>query len=109
MSAIDLNEIEEKEIVPGCWARFVHTENLTIAYWNIKADYILPEHSHPNEQIVNVIKGKLELTIDGKQYLAEPGKVFILPPDVKHAGKGLTDCRVIDVFYPVREDLKKSD
>lgn len=109
MSVIDLNEIKEKEIVPGCWARFIHSDNLTIAYWNIKADYILPEHTHPHEQIVNVIKGKLELTIEGKPHIAEPGKVFILPPNVKHAGKGLTDCQVIDVFYPVREDYRKLD
>ncbi|MGB3340301.1 MAG: cupin domain-containing protein [bacterium] len=109
MSVIDLNEMEEKEIVPGCWAKFIHSENLTVAYWNIKANYTLPEHKHPHEQIVNVIAGKLELTIEGKPYLAEPGKVFILPPNLNHSGKGLTDCRVIDVFYPVREDYKKSD
>jgi quercetin dioxygenase-like cupin family protein len=109
MTTIDLNEIKEKEIVPGCWARFIHSENISVAYWNIKANYILPEHSHPHEQIVNVIEGKLELTINGKKHIAEPGKVYILPPHVKHSGKGLIDCRVIDVFYPVREDYKKSD
>ena len=109
MATIDLSKIQEKEIVPGCWARFVHSDNMTIAYWNIKANYILPEHTHPHEQIVNVIEGRLELTIEGKAHIAEPGKVFILPPNIKHAGKGLTDCRVIDVFYPVRDDYRRTN
>lgn len=25
---------------------------------------------------------------------------------VPHSGRALTDCRVIDVFYPVREDYR---
>lgn len=34
------------------------------------------------------------------------GEVLIVPPDVKHKGKAITDCYVIDVFYPIREDYQ---
>ena len=51
---------EMREIVPGFRGRFVHTENMTFVYWDIKAGSILPDHSHPHEQVVTVIEGELE-------------------------------------------------
>lgn len=102
----NLNDMEEKEIVPGYRAKFIHTENMTIAYWNIKANHTMPEHSHPHEQVVNLTEGKFELTIDGKAQRAEPGTVIIIPPNAKHSGIAITDCRILDVFYPVREDYR---
>ena len=102
----NLNDIDCKEIVPGFRAKFVHSENMTFAYWDIEAGSELPEHSHPQEQVASVIKGKLELTIDGKTQILEPGSVAIIPTNTKHSGKAITDCQSIDVFYPVREDYR---
>ncbi|MCD4788542.1 MAG: hypothetical protein K8R37_00970, partial [Bacteroidales bacterium] len=65
MSFIELKEVEEKEIVPGYKARFIHSEDMTVASWNIKKGYSLPEHSHLHEQISCVTDGEFELTIDG--------------------------------------------
>ncbi|MCZ6701961.1 MAG: cupin domain-containing protein [Ignavibacteria bacterium] len=104
MNKIDLNIIEEKEIVPGYFARFVHSENMTIAYWNIKAGSSLPAHSHPHEQISSMIKGEFELTVDGTPHILKPNDVFIIPSGISHSGKAITDCKIIDTFYPVRED-----
>ena len=57
-------------------------------------------------QIVNVISGKLELTIDKETRVLEGGMSAIIPSNVPHTAKGITDCKVIDVFYLVREDYK---
>ncbi len=104
MNKIDLNSIEEKEIVPGFFARFVHSENMTIAYWNIKAGSSLPSHSHPHEQISSMIKGEFELTVDCTPHILKANDVFIIPSNTAHSGKAITDCKIIDTFYPVRED-----
>jgi quercetin dioxygenase-like cupin family protein len=64
MQYLDLDEIEEKELVAGFKARFVHSENMTLSYWNIEAGAQLPEHSHPHEQVTNVLEVKFELTVD---------------------------------------------
>ncbi|HEX9653067.1 MAG TPA: cupin domain-containing protein [bacterium] len=106
MPIIQLDQREEREIVPGFKARFVHTNNVTLAYWQIKAGSALPQHSHHHEMVVNVIDGKLELTIDGESQIIEPGRIAIIPSHVRHSARALTDCQVIDVFYPVREDYK---
>ena len=106
MSKIDLNSIEEKEIVPGYFAKFVHSDNMTIAYWNIKAGASLPAHSHLHEQIASIIEGEFELTVDGTPHLLKSNNVFIIPSNTLHSGKAITDCKIIDTFYPVREDYR---
>ncbi|MCP4152106.1 MAG: cupin domain-containing protein [bacterium] len=103
---MNLNEVEEKELVPGFNARFVHTNNMTLVYWRIDEGSKLPLHSHHHEQVVNVIEGTLEFDCDGDVSILEPGAVAIVPPNVPHSGKAIKACRLIDVFHPAREDYK---
>jgi quercetin dioxygenase-like cupin family protein len=35
------------------------------------------------------------------------GSVFIIPSNTVHSGKSITDCEIVDVFNPVREDYAK--
>ena len=106
MAFLDLLTLAEKEIVPGFHGKFAHTENMTASFWGIEAGAELPEHAHPQEQISVVVAGKFEMTLDGKKELLEKGKVALIPANVKHSGKALTDCEIMDVFYPVREDYR---
>lgn len=106
MTFLTLKEIEEKEIVPGYRAKFVHSENMTLAYWDVDPGAALPEHSHPHEQIANVLEGRFELTVDGEPRVLEPGMVAVIPGGVPHSGKALTPCRLLDAFHPLREDYK---
>ena len=96
----------QKEIIEGFKARFVHTENTTIAYWEIEEGAELPLHSHIHEQVAMVTKGSFEMTIGGKTEVYEPGKIAVIPSNVEHSGKALSDCEVTDIFSPVREDYK---
>jgi quercetin dioxygenase-like cupin family protein len=106
MSFITVSEIASKEIVPGFNGRFIHSQNMTVAYWDIRAGHSIPLHNHIHEMIVNVIRGKLELTIDKETRILEAGMAAIIPSQVVHKAKGITDCFVIDVFQPVREDYR---
>ena len=99
-----LKDIEEKEIIPDYKVWFIHTKNMTLAYWNIKANAILPEHSHQHEQVANVIEGKFELKVGDEIRIMEYGDIAVIPPNIKHSGRAITNCRIIDCFYPVRED-----
>jgi len=52
MPFISLTDIELQEnLIPGFNVRFVHSENMTFAFWDIKAGSLLPEHAHPHEQV----------------------------------------------------------
>ena len=106
MSFIDLNKIEGKEVVPGFTGKFIHSEYMSIAFWTIKAGHSLPEHKHVHEQIANVIAGEIELVMEGKSHILTKDTCLIIPSNVPHSGKAITDCYIVDVFYPVREDLR---
>ncbi len=106
MGYLDLKDIEEREIVPGYRAKFVHSEDMTLAYWDVDPGAELPEHSHPHQQIANVLEGKFEFTVDGDTRVLEPGMIAVIPGGVPHRGKALTPCRLVDAFHPAREDYK---
>lgn len=105
-AAIMLADVQEREIVPGYRARFVHGANMTLAFWQIEAGAHLPEHSHPHEQASNLLSGEFELTVSGECLQLKPGMVVMIPPDAVHAGRAITTCQILDVFQPVREDYR---
>ncbi len=106
MPKYDLLDIPEIEIVSGFFAKFVHTEHITVVHWRIEKDAVLPEHSHPHEQTANMVTGELELTVDGVTHHLKPGMVFVIPGNAVHTGRALTNCQLIEVFYPIREDYR---
>lgn len=106
MSFRHIDEIAPREVVPGYRARFVHSESMTVAYWDIDAGASMPEHQHPHEQVANVIEGEFELTVGGETRRVGPGAIAVIPSGAVHSGRALTRCRIIDVFHPVRDDYR---
>ena len=99
----DLEKIEAREVLPGFLGKFIHTETMTYAYWTIKKNAVLPRHSHHNEQITNLIKGKFELTIGSKTILCTPGQIVTIPANVEHGGTALEESIIVDIFSPKRD------
>lgn len=99
-------DIQTKELFPGCLAKLVHTEKMTISQVTLEAGALLPEHSHHHEQVSNVMEGEFEFTVDGATLVMGPGDVGVIPPNAVHSGKALSRCFIIDVFCPVREDYR---
>ena len=63
-----------KEMFDGInFKTLVYGEKTLMTEFRMKAGSALPRHSHPHEQIGYLISGRIAFTIDGKQYLAEPG------------------------------------
>jgi quercetin dioxygenase-like cupin family protein len=106
MPFIDLKGLPVREIAPGYKAVFVHTPNMTLSYWEVDEGAVMPEHAHPHEQVANVLEGRFELTVGGDTRVLEPGSVAVIPSNIPHGGKALSNCRLIDAFHPVREDYQ---
>ena len=101
-----ISSLEPRELISGHHGRFVHSAHTTHVYWKIDAGAQLPEHNHPREQIVNVLEGKYELVVNGETYTLEAGEVLVVPGGATHSGTAHTDCRILDVFSPVREEYR---
>ncbi len=95
-----------KEILPGFIARFIHTQTQTFSWVEIKKGSVLPEHFHANEQFSRIVEGTFELTVDGEMKVCKAGDIALIDSNVPHSGKAMTDCIIMDVFTPVREDYK---
>lgn len=106
MPVYDLNTQPTRELIPGFHGQFVHTDNVTVAFWTVEAGAILPEHSHIHEQITSVLVGEFELTVDGETYRLLPDSVAVVPANAVHSGRALTACRLIDVFHPARPEYR---
>lgn len=106
MTFIDLETQEKRTLFPGYTGVFVHTEGMTLVYWTIEAGAPLPDHAHPHEQVTSVIEGQFELTVAGETRVVSPGQIAVIPSNVVHSGRAVTECMLIDVFHPVREEYR---
>lgn len=102
----DMASLEARELVPGHRGRFIHSEHTTHVYWEVEAGATLPDHSHPHEQIVNMLEGTYELIVDGVRHELRTGDVLVIPGGATHGGGAKSDCRILDVFSPVREEYR---
>ena len=101
-----IDDVEQKELIPGTRVRFVHSDRMTVAHWHFDPSIDLPVHSHPHDQITTVLEGEFELTVDSVPEVLTAGHYRVIPPDAVHSGRSITACKIIDVFSPVREDYR---
>lgn len=106
MPFTSLDALPSREIAPGFHGKFAHTDHLTFAHWTIDTGAILREHAHPHEQITCVLEGQLEMTVGGETRILKAGTLALIPGGVIHSGRALTACRVVDAFYPARDDYR---
>jgi len=106
MLAQTLADVPEIQMIPGYFARFIHTDQMTLSYITVTAGAELQEHDHPHEQVSTVLEGEFELTLAGNPIRLKPGEVLVIPSGTRHSGKAITDCRLLDIFTPVREDYR---
>jgi quercetin dioxygenase-like cupin family protein len=106
MTFIDLADRAARDVVPGFHGKFVHTDGVTVAFWDIDAGASLPSHAHPHEQVTCVIDGQLEMTVGDETRVMTAGMVVTIPGDTPHSARALTVCQLVDVFRPVREDYR---
>ena len=102
----NIDDLKRYDLLEGFQARFFHTDNFTMVYWEVRAGLPLPVHQHPHEQTSYILEGELEAEIDGNITILKPGDFCLISPNSMHGGKALTNAKLIDVFHPVREDYK---
>jgi quercetin dioxygenase-like cupin family protein len=102
MPLVDTHTLRVVERLPGWHGRYFNSPSLTFGHYEFKRGASIHEHSHPQEEVWNVIEGELEITIDGVVQTAGPGMVGIVPGNTLHSARALTDGRAIVVDYPLR-------
>lgn len=100
---VSLNKLPLKELIKGGFVSSIQTENLTLSYTYLKAGTEIPLHHHPEEAVDVLLSGLLEMETGDSFETLSTGMISIVPSDVPHKAKAVTDCKVLTIFYPQRD------
>src|SRR5690242_17474910 len=93
------------EICPGITRRTVaHGNTMYQMLATLAAGSRMPAHSHPQEQIVHMLEGKMRLIVDGVPHELSTGDSFYLASNISHGVETLSATGVVDTFSPPRND-----
>ena len=98
------NSVAVEALNPLLGRHFVVGQNVMLARVLLKKGCIVPEHSHPNEQLTFIAEGALKFWIDGKIIVVNAGEVLTILPNMPHKAEALEDTVDFDVFNPPRAD-----
>jgi quercetin dioxygenase-like cupin family protein len=90
---------------PGLLRRILaHNENMMLVEHRMENTWVGTRHSHPHDQMVYVLKGRLLFNCGTDEFEVGAGDSFIVKGGVEHSARALEPAVVLDVFTPFRED-----
>jgi quercetin dioxygenase-like cupin family protein len=99
--------LPDEQITERISRRILSGDQGMIVWWSIGADVHVEPHSHANEQIAWMLKGKMEFRLGSEQRVCGPGEVVVIPGGTEHEAWFREDTEVIDFFAPPRDDFTR--
>ncbi len=100
-----VNPMMRRQIITG--------ELMTVARIYFKDGFLVPMHSHHNEQITQVLSGLLKFWVgeDSDEAIdVGPGQAIVIPANLPHEALVVGDVVETDMWAPRRDDwLNQSD
>ena len=103
MSLIDTSKLPVIERKPGWRGRYFNSGKMTFAHYEFDAGSSIHEHSHPQEEVWQVLEGELDITLNGVTKRAGPGFVGIVLPGTLHSVVAISGGKAIVVDTPLRD------
>lgn len=98
MPFINFDELHKETVTPKhstAFGELVSGARIEVGRLSFKKGEGAEIHSHPHEQIVYVLKGRLLATIDGEDRELTPGWGVHNPPNIPHGVRALEDSEII--------------
>lgn len=100
-----IDSTDAQLIWPGVIAKSVSGDQLTVAFIELEANAVVPEHKHPNEQVGMLLRGSLTFRIGGESRDLEPGATWRILGDTPHDVRvGPEGALLVEAFAPARDD-----
>jgi len=98
----------ELEIVNDSMKRKIATgELMTVARIYLADGFVVPMHSHHNEQVTQVISGRMHFVFGenrDKEMELGPGDVVVIPANLPHEATAIGNVEEMDMWAPRRDD-----
>jgi len=100
------NTIEGEEVRPGVSRKGFRGDQFMMVMNTLEPGMEINPHSHPFEQAVYIVQGKVRFHIGDEIFEGGPGSVIRIPPNVEHYAEPFGDEPVLnlDIFAPLRKD-----
>lgn len=92
---------------PGVGVKVLHTERMSVAAWKFDKGVGGDMHSHPQEQIAYILKGRVEMRTEAGAVEVRAGDMIVFAGNEAHGSTALEDSIVLDTFSSPREDFKE--
>ena len=93
------------DLSPGIRRRTVtHGATMYQMIAELAAGTKMPEHKHPQEQIIYILSGRMTVFANGGDHQLGPGDSYYLASNVPHGVETPEDTRVLDTFSPPRDE-----
>ncbi len=107
MQKINWDSVPFEQINPKMKRKFIHGEKVMIAKMEFEDGFLVPWHSHHNEQVSEVQEGTIRFFFDDDENNfvdLMAGDIIVIPGNRRH--KALMIGKVIetDTFSPPRQD-----
>jgi quercetin dioxygenase-like cupin family protein len=103
------NEIKREQVNTLLARQAIHGEAMTVARLEMGSGCVVPQHSHHNEQISMVEKGRVKFTVNGEEVILNAGDVLHILPNLTHSAEALEDSIAVELFSPRRDDWIRGD
>ncbi|QLF92180.1 cupin domain-containing protein [Pseudomonas sp. ABC1] len=106
-TAVNWNAVDKEQLGDLIVRQIVHGDELMMVKLTMKAGAVVKHHSHPNEQMTYILKGKIRFTHGWEMEQSTvlcAGDVLHLAANMPHAAECLEDTVDLDVFTPPRRD-----
>ncbi len=107
MKKISWDDVPVEQVTPLMERKIVTGDKVMIAKMKFKDGFLVPLHSHENEQVTQLISGKMRFWFgENKEQEMEmnPGDVIVIPANLPHAALMIGDVEEIDTWAPPRKD-----
>ena len=74
---------------------FIHTEGGSVTLFSFDKGQQLSEHSAPFDAVLQIIDGRMEITVSGTSHTLETGQTFIIPANAPHAVNAVEPFKMI--------------
>jgi quercetin dioxygenase-like cupin family protein len=101
---VSYDEAKPRTPEPGLTRRVMAYDKLFLAEHEMAKGWVGSVHSHPHDQIVYVVRGRLKVTCRDATFDVRGGDSFVVRGGVEHGASALEDSLVLDVFTPCRQD-----
>ena len=104
---IHWDDVPTEQVTPKMERKLVYGEKVMVAKMKFKDGFLVPLHSHLNEQVTQVISGTIRFWFGAnKEQVLDlnAGEVVVIPSNVPHEALMVGDVEEVDTWAPIRED-----